>query len=369
MFLQTILLILISLLSFLLPTQLGLHLNSLSTTVYGFKIDYLVPTIYLTDIIVFLVIALSIKKVHLKPKNIYIAILLVLFAAANVYISSYPVPALYKWIKVFEMLLLAIVILNTKKFNVLNNFIIPLSLSVLLVSLLGIIQFFLKGSLGGLFYFLGERNFTFSNPNVSPYPYATFSHPNSFAGFILVFEILFIQYKKNIKNGYFWLVSLLVLTNLILTNSLNVYLTIAILILFYLKRNLFLSFFSIDLGARFITHRIELINASLKMIKQHFLLGVGLNNFIPTLVKVSNTFINSWELQPVHNIFLLVFSETGVIGLLLFCFVVFSSFQFTTSPLALIAILFTGLNDHYWLTLQQNILLFVFVLIIMRKNK
>ena len=121
-----------------------------------------------------------------------------------------------------------------------------------------------------------------------------------------------------------------------------------------------LGFLSFDLGQRFITHRIELINASLKLIKESFLLGVGLNNFIPNLVKVSNTFVNSWELQPVHNIFLLIFSETGIIGISAFLYLVLVPALLTN--LSLIAILITGLSDHYWITLQQNMLLLTFVL-------
>jgi O-antigen ligase len=95
------------------------------------------------------------------------------------------------------------------------------------------------------------------------------------------------------------------------------------------------------------------------MIKENFFIGVGLNNFIPNLVRYSGSFINSWELQPVHNIFLLVFSETGVVGFLAFIVLLFASL--TTYHYALISILITGMADHYWLTLQQNMLLFTYV--------
>ncbi|MDO8341169.1 MAG: hypothetical protein Q7T59_04290, partial [Candidatus Woesebacteria bacterium] len=57
---------LFNLLSFLIPTQLALHLNELSSTVYGFKIDYLIPTLYLTDIVILLLIFLSLKKIRIK---------------------------------------------------------------------------------------------------------------------------------------------------------------------------------------------------------------------------------------------------------------------------------------------------------------
>ena len=160
---------------------------------------------------------------------------------------------------------------------------------------------------------------------------------------------------------------ILVIINLILTSSLNVYITIAMLLLIKFNKVKSLSLILIDFNARYIVHRLELIKSALIMIKENFWYGVGLNNFIPNLVKVSNTYLNSWELQPVHNIFLLLFSETGIIGFLMFLLIIIKNLTILNYPL--IAILITGMSDHYWLTLQQNILLFVFTLIIARKNK
>ncbi len=377
---------LISLLSFLLPFQLSLHFNNFQSTVYGFRIDYLIPTLYITDIVALLiiffgiggVIARSLRRGNLKAnyftyvrndthviKYLIFALLYLSFAYINIHNSSFIIPAIYKWLKVTEMVLLGLVIYNSKKFDIFKNFVKPLSYSVFIVSLLGIWQFLVKGSVGGFFYWLGERSFSFSDPNIAPYPYATFSHPNSFAGFLLVFGIFLLQYRNKFNAKYFWSSLFLVATNLILTNSLNIYLTIFLLLLLKFKNNISMLMF-IDFTQRTFTYRIELIKASWQMIKNHFWFGVGLNNFIPNLVKVSNTFVNAWELQPVHNIFLLIFSETGIFGFVAFCFLVFSSLSPITY--SLFAILATGLSDHYWLTLQQNMLLFVYVMVISKKK-
>jgi O-antigen ligase len=197
------------------------------------------------------------------------------------------------------------------------------------------------------------------DPNVAPYPYSTFSHPNSFAGFLLVFVFFLLEHKSKFEPKFFYSSFLLSSINLLLTNSLNVYLTIAVLLILNFKNNLTLGFLFLDFSQRYITHRIELIKSSIQMIKENFFIGVGLNNFIPNLVRYSGSFINSWELQPVHNIFLLVFSETGVVGFLAFIVLLFASL--TTYHYALISILITGMADHYWLTLQQNMLLFTYV--------
>ncbi|MFH1840745.1 MAG: hypothetical protein ABH807_01115, partial [Candidatus Shapirobacteria bacterium] len=87
--------------------------------------------------------------------------------------------------------------------------------------------------------------------------------------------------------------------------------------------------------------------------------GVGMDNFLLRLPFTG-------FIQPVHNIYLLVASETGLI-----IFIIFITFIIKTliraiknwsSVIALSVILFTGLFDHYWLTLQQNQLLFAIVL-------
>lgn len=352
---------LISLLSFLLPTQLGFHFDYFNSTVYGFRIDYLIPTLYLTDIVALLIIFLGFRNIKLNRKLLTLGFLFITLALINVYLSGYLVQSIYKWLKVTEMVLLGVVLLNTKKIDVFKNFVKPLSYSVVITSILGIWQFLNRGSIGGIFYWLGERGFVFSDPNIAPYPYSTFSHPNSFAGFLLVFAIFLLTYKKKFNSKYFWTVLLLVVINLILTNSLNVYsAAVLILVIKFINIKNIAPLIFVDLNARYITHRLELIKSAFTIIKENFWFGAGLNNFIPNLVKVSNTFVNAWELQPVHNIFLLIFSEVGLIGFSLFIYIIASSFYITNY--SLIAILLTGLNDHYWLTLQQNMLLFVFVL-------
>lgn len=373
---------LISLLSFLLPTQLGFHFDNFYSTVYGFRIDYLIPTFYLTDIIAMLVILFGFKNIKFKkiPSISYIKYLLfciiyLVFVIVNISNSLLIIPSIYKWLKVTEFVLLGLVILNTKKLDIFKHFVKPLSYSVLIICLLGIVQFMNKGSVGGVFYWLGERSFLFNDPNIAPYPYATFSHPNSFAGFLLVFGIFLLQYRKRFVVKYFWTLLLLVGTNLFLTNSLNVYVTISFLLLLKIseklqhisKIGLSLGLFVFNASERFVTHRLELIKASLAMVKDNFWFGVGINNFIPNLVKVSNTFVNAWELQPVHNIFLLILTEIGFVGFIMFSIFVFSVIAFNNY--ALIAILITGLSDHYWLTLQQNMLLFTYVLVISKKWK
>jgi O-antigen ligase len=97
------------------------------------------------------------------------------------------------------------------------------------------------------------------------------------------------------------------------------------------------------------------------------IIGVGINNIYNNLNIASVKGVN-FLIQPVHNIFLLVLSETGVIGLVTFLFVFLKSFLAVIKKrniyllLSLLAITILGMFDHYFLTLQQGQLLFSLVL-------
>jgi len=120
-----------------------------------------------------------------------------------------------------------------------------------------------------------------------------------------------------------------------------------------------------------LNERLVLAQNALVLIKKRPLLGVGLGNFIPAQAETLPFVRQDVNLlQPVHNIYLLIASETGLAGLLVFIvmiiylikavFLKLSSDSFILYALCLI--LFLGLFDHYWLTLPQNFLLFAVVL-------
>lgn len=51
------------------------------------------------------------------------------------------------------------------------------------------------------------------------------------------------------------------------------------------------------------------------MIVEHPLIGVGLGQFVPRMQEFFSSKLLDWQYQPVHNVFLLVWSEVGIIGL------------------------------------------------------
>ncbi|MCA9772010.1 MAG: O-antigen ligase family protein, partial [Myxococcales bacterium] len=64
--------------------------------------------------------------------------------------------------------------------------------------------------------------------------------------------------------------------------------------------------------------RIEMVQGALDMIRARPVLGVGLNTYIDNTKEFDKQFEDSHELFPVHNKFLLVAAETGLVGVTFF---------------------------------------------------
>ena len=117
-----------------------------------------------------------------------------------------------------------------------------------------------------------------------------------------------------------------------------------------------------------ITERLLLSEMSGQIFKTNFLLGVGLNGFISYLPKLNTLRVPFWFLQPVHNIFLLFTVETGIVGIAILFLAFFKYINYLIQNnkkdfiYILLIIFMTGFFDHYWLTLQQNmVLMFLFL--------
>ena len=103
------------------------------------------------------------------------------------------------------------------------------------------------------------------------------------------------------------------------------------------------------------------------IILKHPLLGVGLGNFVPVSKEVTVTKLSAWRLQPVHNLYLLIASELGLVSLFLFLLTiflfVFRQFRWQiliNSPLNLFFLmsLLIAFFDHYFWTIPQGQIIF-----------
>ncbi len=103
------------------------------------------------------------------------------------------------------------------------------------------------------------------------------------------------------------------------------------------------------------------------------LFGLGMGNFVPWLM-TQDLHLSREIYQPVHNIYLLIYSETGIIGIALFLlFLAFLLYDFYhrlgfkklyhfSFALIIVSILIFGLFDHYLWTIQSGRLIFWLVL-------
>lgn len=389
------------LLVFLLPTQIAYHFWPHWAFIFGIRVDYFSPALYLTDILtacLFLLVAVSAEKKNFYKKIKKMEALIfgvIIFVFVNVYFSLSPPLALYKWLKFFEMAGLVWFVAAYKKLDFKEWFLKPLFYSAIPFSLIGLFQFMKSATIGFPLNLLGERSFDVSTPGIALATingkdylraYSTFPHPNALAGFLGIVLILLFFFRKKINKGLFIVTGALALSCLLLTFSLGAFLSlvvvlvlaktvlkkyrnyifvISLLVLLLSFSFLFLAKWLIVLfpSSSHVGERLFLDTVAKALIKSRPLFGVGIGNFVVGL-NMLRLGISSWLLQPVHNIFLLVTSEVGIVGFLLFFLIVSKSLLKASFPLALCILFFllTGMADHYWLTLQQNLLLISLVL-------
>jgi hypothetical protein len=331
-----------------LPSQLAAHWWPTWSLMSGVRIDYLSPTLYFTDLIILVLLVFGFFKKYLKIPKIFLLIFAV--AIFNIYFSISPFVSLYWWFRFLELFMLGLYFYQRSQHL---KSVIAGGLIVALVwtSVLAVWQFVTQGSINGLWYFLGERNFSLSTPGVAKLdlgafgywlrPYATLPHPNALAGFLLIGSLL--VYYFGPKSGRWWLV--LITGAIFLAWSRAVFAVALALIAFPL---LALAFFLPGNPTSF-SERSALAASTVAVFQEHWLTGIGLGN-MPNF-------------QPVHNIYLLVLSQTGIIlfsVLLVYLIKVFvylyRSQKWSLLKMLLI-ILGLGLVDHYWLTLHQTSIL------------
>ncbi|MFA6533241.1 MAG: O-antigen ligase family protein [Patescibacteria group bacterium] len=371
----------------LLPTQFGKHFFLDFSYLFGIRVDYLAPTVYLIDMIILFIAILNFKIVikFFRNKKILLSLFLLLI---NVFFSKLTLISIYWFIKIVELLVIA---------SLSKKILITLKEKYILVGLLlsGLFEFFLsvyqlinKHSFQGIFYYFGERLLTLSTPGVAKAsvqgieflrPYGTFSHPNSLAGFfVLLYFFVLIQKKFNryliLKYSFLFVSSILVfisfskvaiISYLILNILYSILNTKISCRLCKISRIIVLSVISLiflqaTTDPLTINKRIELIKNSVIIILNNPIFGVGLGSYLIEQIKYPSKYYLFFN-QPVHNIFLLFISETGLVvgGILLYLVANRLIKQKLTKNqwLLVFVIIFTGFFDHYWLTLQQNFLL------------
>jgi hypothetical protein len=371
-----------------LPSQLSYHYWPALVSSLPIRSDYLAITVYFSDLLaVFLLfVHLLIHRPQINfyrrisPRTIVLIFLLVL----NTCFSVSPLLTLYHYLQILGYYLLFSYYFRTPFGRKL--FLSGLLVSLSWVSLVGISQFFFSHSLGGLFWWLGERPLDLSAPLIAKVNlgffgphlrvYATFPHPNALAGFMLI-ALIFVDQIRNQLAAFPRLLTRLIfslsLLCLFFTFSYSAVAAGINYLIYQQLRHHFSRFktwlvlgsvaglevlvYSLLRPASFLL-RLSHIPVAVSGFFSHPLLGTGFGAY---LLGVSDPILTLGSFyQPVHNLYLLLLVELGLPLFLLFIVSLIKHLRFLSPPL--LTIMFLGLFDHYWLTSHANII-FVVILI------
>ncbi len=175
-----------------------------------------------------------------------------------------------------------------------------------------------------------------------------------------------VHYRGAPRKDNFWVLS----EHLQLKKQYLIFIMAIVILVFYFGSSIVPRLLATSITEEAFTQREELIKSAITIIKSDPLLGVGIYNFIPSLSHVQKPISGLFYFQPVHNNFLLLTAEIGIIGLLFFLFFIFKTYQrlikahntrSNTLLIALSIIFVLGLFDHYFLTIQQGQLLLAFI--------
>ncbi|MGI6484021.1 MAG: O-antigen ligase family protein [Candidatus Dojkabacteria bacterium] len=387
------------------------------TLVNNIHVNYLVPTVSILDIGVFIfLISLLITKLNYfkiifhKYKisfllfTIFLLIQNILFKDVLVALNS------LRFFSYLFSFLLFLEYFRTSKLTKKQIIICSTTLlfSILIQGIIGYLQFKRGASLG--LKYLGESqvaagllgsSFISLSGKAILRSYGTFPHPNILAGYFLLSFFISIYFLKKVEGK--WKVLPIVgmtLSSIFIsfTFSRSTIFLFVITIFVLLFRTIFtkkkLFFFSTPLLLeRFsslfqrtdtgVVDRKNLLKASLPIIKKNMLQGTGLGKFIQYMGEDAPLTKNGlYLLQPVHNIFVLLLTEFGLFGFLSFLFLLFDILRKNIQKinifvlLVLLTVIGIGLVDHYFVSLPQGLIMFwIFIGLVilfskdLRKNK
>lgn len=363
-----------------LPTQLAKHFWPDFSDIFSLPIDYLAPRVYFWDLLVlFLIVIWIYQKPSIHKKALTVFLIFILSQLVSMIASLNPAVGFVRLEQLFICGLFGVYIGSQKIETIKNSVIKALGTTILFQSLLAIFQFVLGRSVG--LWIIGERSFNLLTPTIAKFnfyeyvvlrPYGTFPHPNVLAGFIVTILPLINYFKSSfhklipIIGGLASILTFSRVGTLVLLLEAGFYLRKKILILLLILTPLILvrfgSVFNFDYIS--VVRREELALTALSFFQQSPLFGIGLNNFIShgAVTEIISGQVRFF--QPVHNIYLLSLSETGLVGFLglgiLIGYPIYRLWINRKDSFSKVLLycwgilLFLGMFDHYLLTLAQG---------------
>lgn len=384
--------------------------------------EYSTLALYASDALLILIFILAIInnylnkiKIKLSTSTIWLLILSSGLLLVNLYFSLNKIVTL--WHIGWLVLAIGSFIILQKSDLQKSSAIIAFITGAALSALLGLWQFISQSSFASTILGLAKHN-----PNqlgvsvieaIAPdgiverwlRAYGSLDHPNMLGGLMfagLIFSLFFIANNnyKNKKNIFIYasLIALIggLITSFSRAGMLAIFVSVVIFMFHSLRQKqikskevwlfFIINFFMIILLAipyyylfvpRFYANsRLEIISTeerfagykeSWSIIKIHPIVGSGLGTFGLALEKVDPK-QEIWQYLPVHNIFVLIFTETGLAGLVLLISAIYLLFKKTTTNNRILVIsvlcglFILGLLDHWLISLHFGLLMSAVVL-------
>lgn len=168
-----ILSLLVSAVIFTIPSNLFLNLNDSVGYVNGLRIDYLIPKLYLSDLIVLTTIAVRLTQKNLLKKlflfvrdNKYVFLMLSVVMIHSIFFAQHRIAGVMSTLKIIEIFLFSFVLWQS--WNLLDKKLISNSFlfTIVVSSLWAILQFFNQASITPYWVF-GETQFNGSSIGIN----------------------------------------------------------------------------------------------------------------------------------------------------------------------------------------------------------
>jgi hypothetical protein len=113
--------------------------------------------------------------------------------------------------------------------------------------------------------------------------------------------------------------------------------------------------------------RSNLLISSYELIKENFVFGVGFGESTRHIERYMPRSPDIRFVQPVHNIFILLFVEAGIFALVTFVYLFYLSFNKALGlpvllPVWLLSVVILGSFDHYFITMPQTLVILFLIL-------
>lgn len=389
-----------------LPTGVEIFNTSMSFPspfVNGMYSNYLVPTLSIVDVGVFLfLISVLVEngfkyiwKILRDLKNGFL-IFIIYLIIQNIFLNNSF--TIFSSIRFIFYLLTLLLLINYCKEKPIEKILLPSSFillfNLIIQGVIGVLQF-LRGASLGLVY-LGESqvvsgmqgsSFIDLGGRLFLRAYGTFPHPNVLGGFLVLCILFGILSAKKIPGIGISLVILSLIFLLFTFSRIAIVVSILILLLLLLKtilnvKNKVLSVTPLLLLERFSNlfngrdsgwrDRVELLRSSWEVLKDNYILGTGIGNYVRGMedyIPITSGGISL--IQPVHNIFVLLLVELGVFGFLIYFYILFRLLiknigKFTIFKLmVIISVLGIGFWDHFLISLPQGLMMFVLMFVLL----